>query len=114
MSEKIEKIKFYTDEQIEKMNTEEVKNKFKELQSIAHNGQEVIELLNKMKKRYKIALYMVIRNSIVSPTGIKLGKTEKEINRMAYETMCEVITMINFTQAEKIYEQAKEGSGISE
>ena len=42
----------------------------------------VEQILNKMKNKYKIALFMVIRNSIVMPKGIKLGKTEKEINKM--------------------------------
>lgn len=36
----------------------------------------VEQILNKMKNKYKIALFMVIRNSIVMPKGIKLGKTE--------------------------------------
>lgn len=63
--------------------------------------------LNKMKNNYKIALFMVIRNSQIMPKGIKLGKSEKEINKMAYETMCEVLTMIDFERAKKIYEQGK-------
>lgn len=66
------------------------------------------EILNKMKNKYKLALFMVIRNSMVMPQGIKLGKTDKEINEMSYETMCSVLTMINYDQAEKFY---KEGNG---
>ena len=66
------------------------------------------EILNKMKNKYKLALFMVIRNSLVMPQGIKLGKTDKEINEMSYETMCSVLTMINYDQAEKFY---KEGNG---
>lgn len=50
---------------------------------------------------------MVIRNSQVMPKGIRLGKSEKEINKMTYATMCEVLTMINFEEAKKIYEQGK-------
>lgn len=72
------------------------------------NKDETLNLLNKMKKKYKIALFMVIRNSMVMPKEIKLGKSEKEINKMAYKTMCEVITMIDFNRANEIYEQAKE------
>ncbi len=66
--------------------------------------EEREEILNK----YKLALFMVIRNSMVMPQGIKLGKTDKEINEMSYETMCSVLTMINYDQAEKFY---KEGNG---
>lgn len=69
--------------------------------------KEAEEILNKMKNKYKLALFMVIRNSIVMPQGIKLGKTNKEINKMSYETMCSVLTMINYDRAEKFYEEGK-------
>lgn len=69
--------------------------------------KEAEEILNKMKKRYKLALFMVIRNSIVMPKGEKLGKTDKEINEMAYETMCSLLTMIDYNKAEKFYEEGK-------
>ena len=71
--------------------------------------KEAEEILNKMKNKYKLALFMVIRNSIVMPQGIKLGKTDKEINKMSYETMCSVLTMINYDRAEKFYEEGKNG-----
>lgn len=70
--------------------------------------KESEEILNNMKNKYKLALFMVIRNSSVMPKGVKLGKTEKEINKMSYETMCSVLTMIDYDQAEKFY---KEGNG---
>ena len=69
--------------------------------------KETEEILNKMKNKYKLALFMVIRNSMVMPQGIKLGKTDKEINKMSYETMCSVLTMINYDRAEKFYEEGK-------
>lgn len=50
---------------------------------------------------------MVIRNSMVMPQGIKLGKTDKEINEMSYETMCSVLTMIDYDKAKKFYEEGK-------
>lgn len=68
---------------------------------------DALELLNKMKKKYKLALFMIIRNSVVMPKGIELQKTSKEINRMSYETLCEVLNMIDFKQAEKMYEEGK-------
>ena len=69
--------------------------------------KESEEILNNMKNKYKLALFMVIRNSSVMPKGVKLGKTEKEINKMSYETMCEVLTMIDYDQAKKFYEEGK-------
>lgn len=57
------------------------------------------------EEKYKIALFMVIRNSKVMPKGIELGKTEKEINKMSYQTMQEVFKMIDFERAEKMYKE---------
>lgn len=68
---------------------------------------DTLEILNKMKKKYKIALFMVIRNSTVLPKGIELQKSSKEISQMSYETMCEVLTMIDFNTAQKMYEEGK-------
>ena len=65
------------------------------------------EILHIMKNKYKLALFMVIRNSMVMPQCIKLSKTDKEINKMSYETMCSVLTMIDYDQAEKIYKEGK-------
>lgn len=79
-----------------------------EFQQVDHECErleEREEILNK----YKLALFMVIRNSMVMPQGIKLGKTDKEINEMSYETMCSVLTMINYDQAEKFYKEANGG-----
>ena len=67
------------------------------------------EILNKMENKYKLALFMVIWNSKVMPQGIKLGKTDKEINEMSYETMCSVLTMIDYDKAKKFYEEGKDG-----
>lgn len=106
MSE-VEKLQIYTDKQIEEMDKEQLKQEFKKIQDIAKDGNEVILSLNKMKQRYKVALFMIIRNSQVMPKGIELGKSDKEINKMAYETMCEVLTMIDFERAKEIYKQGK-------
>ena len=69
--------------------------------------KEKEEILNKMENKYKLALFMVIRNSMVMPQGIKLGKTYEEINEMSYETMCSVLTMIDYDRAEKFYKEGK-------
>ena len=65
------------------------------------------EILNKMKNKYKLALFMVIRNSMVMPIGEKLGKTNKEINERSYDTMCSVLSMINYDKAKEFYEEGK-------
>lgn len=71
--------------------------------------KEKEEILNKMKNKYKLALFMVIRNSLVMTRNIIKGKTMKEINEMSYETMCSVLTMIDYDQAKKFYEEGKSG-----
>lgn len=71
-------------------------------------SKEREETLNEIKEKYKIALFMVIRNSQVMPVGMKLGKSKKEINKKAYETMCELISMIDYDNARKEYEEGKE------
>lgn len=53
-------------------------------------------------------LFMIIRNNIVTPKGIELGKNEEEINEMAYNTMLETYTMINFDRAFESYKQGKQ------
>ena len=59
-------------------------------------------------EKYQIALFMVIRNSIVMPTGLKLGKNMKEINRMSYDTMMELFNnTIDFNASRKMFEQGK-------
>lgn len=71
-------------------------------------NKDALELLNKMKKKYKLALFMIIRNSVVMPKGIKLQKSSKEISQMSYETLCKVLNMIDFNTAEKMYKEGKE------
>lgn len=46
-------------------------------------SKETEEILNKMKNKYKLALFIIIRNSQVMQKGIELGKSKKEINKMA-------------------------------
>lgn len=70
--------------------------------------EEKEEILNKMKNKYKLALFAVIRNSAVMPTGLKLGKTKDEINQMSYETLCEILSKIDYSKVEKDYNRGKE------
>lgn len=55
-----------------------------------------------------LALFMIIRNSQVLPKALKLGKSKEEINKMSYETMLQVINMIDFEKAKEMYIQGKE------
>lgn len=60
--------------------------------------------------KYEIALFMVIRNNTVLPVGIRKKKSIEEINRMAYETMLEIINgdTMNWEQCKEAFEQGKE------
>lgn len=60
-----------------------------------------------MENKYKLALFMVIRNFAKMSEGIKLGKTDKEINKMTYQVMQEVMNMINYDKAEELYKEGK-------
>lgn len=84
-----------------------LQEEFKQVDHQDERLEESKEILNKMKNKYKLALFMVIRNSLVMTRGIIKGKTMKEINKMSYETMCSVLTMIDYDQAEKFYEEGK-------
>jgi hypothetical protein len=54
-------------------------------------------------EKYKLMLFMTVRNSAVLPKGLELGKTEKEISKMTIETMTEMGTMIDFRRAKELY-----------
>lgn len=58
------------------------------------------------EEKYKLALFAVIRNSMVMSAGFKLGKSLKEINKMTIATMQEVIDLIDFENLKKVYEEA--------
>ena len=58
----------------------------------------------------RMTLFMVARNNVVLPAGLKLGKPMEEINRMAYEVMSMLIDgdIIDYEMAKKSYLQGKE------
>ena len=84
-----------------------IENILADRERLIKENEEKLNLLNKMKNKYKLALFMVIRNSTVLPKGIELQKSSKEISQMSYETMSEVLTMIDFKTAEKMYKEGK-------
>lgn len=55
-------------------------------------------------EKYKLLLFMTVRNSAVLPKGLELGKSEEEISKMTIETMAEMGTMIDFRRAKELYE----------
>lgn len=55
-------------------------------------------------EKYKLMLFMVIRNNKVLPVGLKKGKTQKEITEMTKTTIKELEKMINFDKAKEFYE----------
>lgn len=88
-------------------NIQAIENILADREKLEKENKEKLDLLNKMKDKYKLALFIVIRNSTVLRKGIELQKSSKEINQMSYETMCEVLTMIDFKTAEKMYKEGK-------
>ena len=59
-------------------------------------------------EKYKIALFMVIRNSAVLPKGMVLCKSMKEINKMSYETMQVIINnTVDFDKAKEMFQEGK-------
>ncbi len=55
-------------------------------------------------EKYKLMLFMVVRNSQVLPTGLKLNKSQKEITEKTKETIKELENMIDFDKAKEFYE----------
>lgn len=53
--------------------------------------------------RLELMLFMVVRNTVVLPKGIELGKSLKEISDMTKETIREIERQIDFEVAEKQY-----------
>lgn len=62
-------------------------------------------------EKYKVALFMVVRNSSIMEKGITLGKSMKEINKMAHSAVEEIMRTIDFDNAKETY---KQGGGTLE
>ncbi len=56
------------------------------------------------EEKYKLALFAVVRNSIVMPQGIKLGKTMHEINAMAVAVVDNIMESCDFEKLKESYE----------
>lgn len=56
------------------------------------------------EKKYKLMLFMVVRNSKVLPVGLKLNKSQKEITDKTKETIKELEKNIDFEKAKELYE----------
>ena len=61
---------------------------------------DVADMLEKYEK-YKLALYKVVKRNKVMPAGIKIGKTNEEINEMSKKTMEELWKQIDFEHTSK-------------
>lgn len=56
------------------------------------------------EEKYKLALFAVVRNSIVMPQSVKLGKTMHEINTMTVVVMTNIMDSCNFESLKESYE----------
>jgi CheY-specific phosphatase CheX len=56
------------------------------------------------EEKFKLALFMIIRNFKVMPVGLQLGKNEHEINQMTVNTITEILNMTNYEKAKEMFE----------
>ncbi len=56
------------------------------------------------EEKYKLALFAVVRNNIVMPQSVKLGKSMHEINTMTVVTMANIMDSCNFERLKESYE----------
>jgi len=59
------------------------------------------------EEKYKLTLFMLIRNNRILPAGKMLKKTDCEINKMTYLTMQELFKMIDFKRAKEMYKEGE-------
>lgn len=55
-------------------------------------------------EKYKLMLFMVVRNSKVLPVGLKLNKSRKEITKMTKDTIKGIEAITDFRKAKELYE----------
>lgn len=56
------------------------------------------------EEKYKLALFAVVRSSIVMPQSVKLGKSMHEINTMTVIIMANIMDSCNFERLKESYE----------
>ena len=56
------------------------------------------------EEKYKLALFAIVRSSIVIPQSVKLGKTMHEINTMTVVIMTNIMDSCNFESLKGSYE----------
>lgn len=66
------------------------------------------------EEKYKLALFMVVRNSKVMPVGLSLDKSMTDINKKSIETCEAIVKSIDFEAARKDYESGKQTCNNSE
>lgn len=53
--------------------------------------------------KQKLALFMIVRNTMIMGKGLALGKSMDEINKMTLKTIDEIMKMIDFKEVEQEY-----------
>lgn len=56
------------------------------------------------EEKYKLALFAVIRDGMVMPQGVKLGKTMHEINTTAVAVMAKIMESYDFERLKESYD----------
>lgn len=59
------------------------------------------------EERYKLMLFMLIRNGRCLHEGLKESKSMEEISKMAKKEMEELAGMIDFRRAKELYEMGR-------
>lgn len=63
--------------------------------------------------KQKLALFVIVRNTMVMGKGLALGKSMDEINKMTLGTIDELMKMIDFKEVEQEYLSALNNSNKS-
>lgn len=61
----------------------------------------------------EVVLFAVIRNSMVLPVGMRMGKSKKEITDMTFDTMKELQTQIDYEAVKKIMEGTNDDGQVN-
>ena len=79
----------------------------KEIKAEVKRIRAFIEEKESEAERYKLALFLVVRNSQVMEYGLSQGMSMPEINKLAYKTMMSLMEMIDYDITREMYEKAE-------
>ena len=82
----------------------------KELKNLMYENEELKKSLEELEEEFGEvygALFLIVRNRVVQPKGIELGKSDKEITKITIDTIDAYIEKhVNYEEVLKILKQA--------